>query len=185
MEHNTAFSGDNVSLRQETQSKSAADEPLPNTVLQRPTSPTLKGSSDLGNSPDRNPGIGQAVIEEVSNIPVENSHSGSLSMHQSSGTNGSKPSLNKRGAIFRAWREELISLLVGLIVLVATIVILSQFNDERQPSWPYVINLNTLIALLSTVFRSMLLVVAEGSMNFHPKGRALDTKETRLTRMVQ
>lgn len=60
------------------------------------------------------------------------------------------------------WTWEIISLFltIGLIVAVATI--LSHFDGRPLPDWPFGINLNTLIALLSTILRTLMLVaVAE------------------------
>ncbi|KAF4334284.1 hypothetical protein FBEOM_11869 [Fusarium beomiforme] len=67
----------------------------------------------------------------------------------------------KHGPI-RSWLWETLSLLFALGLLIATIVIPAQNNNQVLKPWPYDISLNTLIAILSTFMRaSMLLVVAE------------------------
>ncbi|OTB01112.1 hypothetical protein M426DRAFT_266618 [Hypoxylon sp. CI-4A] len=64
--------------------------------------------------------------------------------------------------VFRSWHWEIWSLLVALGLMVVTYCILSWYNGQRVPEWSFSINLNTLIALISTIIRAMMLVsVAE------------------------
>ena len=58
----------------------------------------------------------------------------------------------------RPWSWEILSLAFASGILVAIIIILCHFNGQEIPQWPLRINLNTIIALLSTVFRASTLV---------------------------
>ncbi|KAL7629752.1 hypothetical protein AAE478_001275 [Parahypoxylon ruwenzoriense] len=70
--------------------------------------------------------------------------------------------LGRRHHVFRFWPWELGSVFVAFSLVVATYAILLHFNGQRVPEWPFSINLNTLIALISTIMRSAMLVgVAE------------------------
>ena len=70
-----------------------------------------------------------------------------------------KPHQNR---VLRFWRWEMLSLFVSIGLMAAIIAILMHFNGQKLPEWPFSINLNTLIAILSAIFRAtMLMVVAE------------------------
>ncbi|KAI2776395.1 hypothetical protein F4815DRAFT_484627 [Daldinia loculata] len=64
--------------------------------------------------------------------------------------------------VFRFWPWEIGSIFVAIGSIAATYSILSHFDGHEVPEWPFSINLNTLIALISTVMRAAMLVgVAE------------------------
>ncbi|KAI4867977.1 hypothetical protein F4820DRAFT_411924 [Hypoxylon rubiginosum] len=64
--------------------------------------------------------------------------------------------------VFRFWPWEIGSVLVAFGTIAATYSILSHFDGQQVPEWPFSINLNTLIALISTIMRAAMLVgVAE------------------------
>ncbi|KAI1775735.1 hypothetical protein F4818DRAFT_414800 [Hypoxylon cercidicola] len=68
----------------------------------------------------------------------------------------------RRHHVFRFWPWEIGSVLVASGTIVATYAILSRFDGQQVPEWPFSINLNTLIALISTIMRAAMLVgVAE------------------------
>ncbi|OTA63214.1 hypothetical protein K449DRAFT_433322 [Hypoxylon sp. EC38] len=68
----------------------------------------------------------------------------------------------RRHHVFRFWPWELSSLLVAFGLIAATYSVLSHFNGQQVPEWPFSINLNTLVALISTIMRAaMLVAVAE------------------------
>jgi hypothetical protein len=66
---------------------------------------------------------------------------------------------------FWQWILEILSL-VGALLLLCTIVgLLVGYHDNKQPVWKYSISLNSLVALLSTLFKAlMMIVVAEGTL---------------------
>lgn len=60
------------------------------------------------------------------------------------------------------WTWEIISLFLTIGLIVAIVAILSHFEGRPLPDWPFGINLSTLVALLSTILRTLMLVaVAE------------------------
>lgn len=89
--------------------------------------------------------------------------SGKNDVYQEGMLHGSRPVQQRaRHHVFRFWTWELLSLFVALGLMAATIAILAHFEGQKVPEWPFSINLNTLIALLSTILRAaMLVAVAE------------------------
>ncbi|KAF2133089.1 hypothetical protein P153DRAFT_271492, partial [Dothidotthia symphoricarpi CBS 119687] len=64
-----------------------------------------------------------------------------------------------------AWWSEILSLLLSMGALVAIIITLVMFNGKEQPAWKYSINLNTLIAILSTFLRVCMLFGVEETIS--------------------
>ena len=63
----------------------------------------------------------------------------------------------------RQWLFEILSVIGALLVLCAIVGLLVGYHDNKQPVWKYSINLNSLVALLSTLFKALMMVaVAEG-----------------------
>lgn len=68
----------------------------------------------------------------------------------------------RRSSALTFWTWEIISLLLTIGLIVAIVVILSHFEGRPLPDWPFGINLSTLLAMLSTILRTLMLVaVAE------------------------
>ncbi|KAH6660957.1 hypothetical protein BKA67DRAFT_510103 [Truncatella angustata] len=64
--------------------------------------------------------------------------------------------------VLRFWTWEILSLIVAIGLMAATVGILAHYQGQQVPDWPLSINLNTLVALLSTILRAaMLVAVAE------------------------
>ncbi|XXH00567.1 hypothetical protein Hte_006915 [Hypoxylon texense] len=61
--------------------------------------------------------------------------------------------------IFRAWVWEILSIWFAIGLLSAIAALLISFNGHLPPDWGANINLNAVLALLSTVFRAMLVIV--------------------------
>lgn len=73
-----------------------------------------------------------------------------------------KQQRNRRSAPVKFWTWEIISLFLAIGLIVAIVAILSHFEGRPLPDWPFGINLSTLVALLSTILRTLMLVaVAE------------------------
>lgn len=64
-------------------------------------------------------------------------------------------------ALLAAWWMEATSVAAATAALIAIVVTLVQYNNKEQPTWKGAINLNTLIAILSTLMRACMVVVAE------------------------
>lgn len=70
--------------------------------------------------------------------------------------------ITERHAAFKNWILEVCSVVLAIVLIAAIISILAHFNGQTVPDWPLSINLNTLIALLATLSRALiLLTVAE------------------------
>lgn len=68
----------------------------------------------------------------------------------------------ERHPVFKNWILEVCSVMLAIGLTAAIISILAHFNGQTVPDWPLSINLNTVIALLATLSRALiLLTVAE------------------------
>jgi branched-subunit amino acid transport protein len=78
----------------------------------------------------------------------------------------------------RQWLFEILSVVGALLLLCAIVGLLVGYHDTKQPVWKYSINLNSLVALLSTLFKALMMVaVAEGMavpFPLSPSGHVLD-----------
>ncbi|KAK7216203.1 hypothetical protein V2G26_004206 [Clonostachys chloroleuca] len=69
---------------------------------------------------------------------------------------------NWRGHV-RAWAPELIWTLLSIMVFIALVVTLRQYDERPVPEWSFGLTLNTVVAFLSTICRSMTVVpIGEG-----------------------
>ncbi|UPX19125.1 uncharacterized protein EKO05_0009397 [Ascochyta rabiei] len=64
-----------------------------------------------------------------------------------------------RYSIFRAWEFELVTILLALGLVVAITVLLATHEGLPAPDWGEHLNLNALLALLSTILRAALVVI--------------------------
>ncbi|TID14532.1 hypothetical protein E2P81_ATG08484 [Venturia nashicola] len=65
------------------------------------------------------------------------------------------------GRLASAWWQEIVSFLFAAACFVAIAIILAKYNGQEQPDWKYSLNLSTLVAILSTLLRTSLVVVVE------------------------
>jgi hypothetical protein len=66
-------------------------------------------------------------------------------------------------SVIAAWKWELTGLLVAYLVMGAVVAVLLWYDGKEQPSWPFRINLNSLVAILTAVLRAMAIIsVGEG-----------------------
>jgi len=66
----------------------------------------------------------------------------------------------KRRRTFWSWTWELLSLLLCIGLIAAIFVVLAAYNGQRVPDWGLSINLSTLVALLATILRASLVMIA-------------------------
>ncbi|KAI1740088.1 hypothetical protein F4680DRAFT_419640 [Xylaria scruposa] len=59
------------------------------------------------------------------------------------------------------WRWETIFFLISVSLSAATVAVLAKYDGEIQPKWPYNITLSAFTALLTTIIRSLLLIILE------------------------
>jgi hypothetical protein len=62
------------------------------------------------------------------------------------------------------WWLKILFLSLAVAACAAIAVTLSKFNTQEQQAWEYSINLNTLVAILSTLLRASMVVVVEEGM---------------------
>lgn len=81
----------------------------------------------------------------------------------------SKGSISERSpgtkAFLKSWVLEFIFLVLGILCFTAIATILLSMRGQKQPHWPYTLNLSTLIAILATMLRSLLMEVVEQGTN--------------------
>lgn len=86
----------------------------------------------------------------------------SLSGFTPVGTRQPQQPRRRRSSALQFWTWEIISLFLTIGLIVAIVVILRHFEGHPLPDWRFGINLSTLVALLSTILRTLMLVaVAE------------------------
>ncbi|KAH8659901.1 hypothetical protein BX600DRAFT_522550 [Xylariales sp. PMI_506] len=64
-----------------------------------------------------------------------------------------------RRPVLRIWTLELLSVVFAIAILVAVFAVLAHFNGQQIPQWPLSINLNTIVSILSIMFRTAILFV--------------------------
>jgi hypothetical protein len=73
----------------------------------------------------------------------------------------SKDGSSHDAKLLAAWWTEVAALAGATAALIAIVTTLARYNNKEQPNWKGAINLNTLIAILSTLMRACMVVVAE------------------------
>ena len=68
---------------------------------------------------------------------------------------------NNRLSLLTTWWTETASLVIATAAFIAIIVTMVEYNGKEQPAWKYAINLNILIAILSTLLRACMVIVTE------------------------
>ncbi|KAK4451188.1 hypothetical protein QBC34DRAFT_348174 [Podospora aff. communis PSN243] len=72
----------------------------------------------------------------------------------------SKPPASQRKRPFWSWTWEMVSVLLCIGLIGAIFAILATYNGQRVPDWGLSINLSTLMALLATILRASLVMIA-------------------------
>jgi hypothetical protein len=81
-----------------------------------------------------------------------------ISPKEESLTHAKYPS-SQRYRIFWYWKWELAALGLAVGLLAAITALLMSFNGQRVPDWGYSINLSTLLALLATILRAIIVMI--------------------------
>lgn len=102
------------------------------------------------------PSEGQSLIESSTVVEEDNNQQAKVNDEEylDSSHKGPGPS------VLRSWWLEGLAIAISLLLLAAIVVVLFRFDGKEQPDWPYWINLNTIVATLSTILRAQLLLVA-------------------------
>lgn len=87
-------------------------------------------------------------------------------------TKGSQDSAEKRVSshkaarhqpYFREWKWEILSVVVSFGLVIGILVTLAKYNGNEQPVWPYNININSLVSVLTALITAQLGVITSGS----------------------
>lgn len=73
-----------------------------------------------------------------------------------------------RTTAIKPWAFEVVVLVLALGAFAAIVVVLWIYNGEESPAWQYSINLNSLVAILSTVLRAALMVPVAECTSLYP-----------------
>jgi hypothetical protein len=104
------------------------------------------------------------AVDHVGTLEAQEDHA-FLSEASHTGTSVTPIARNKikrkSPALLKTWWFELASLTVAMAALIAIAITLAEYNNKEQPTWKFSLNLNTLIAILATLLRACMVVVAE------------------------
>lgn len=79
------------------------------------------------------------------------------------GSSSRNPTSRSSKRLWLGFSPDIARILASLAILISITVVLVKYNGRPEPSWKFSINMNSLIALLTSIFRaSMLTVVSEG-----------------------
>lgn len=114
-------------------------------------------------------------LGELSNPAESQDGNGRLEVVNSNTSN--KPHDGK-STLLASWVPEILCLCAAVLSLIATLLLLVEFNGREQPEWPYAstLNLGALLALLATVTRSMLGQVLESGAYMDSSGETGNTQ---------
>lgn len=174
-----------------TNSQDAGDEQsnIPMNSLRTPHTSIGQPSDQLGyvSSDNNDDGVSALTADEVSTATLHESerlnNSAQAQTHRSASQNnlvsnsikGTQDSAQKRVVSYRAahhhpyfreWKWEIVSIVVSFGLVVAILVTLAKYNGNEQPVWPYNININSLVSVLTALITAQLGVITSGSESF-------------------
>lgn len=65
---------------------------------------------------------------------------------------------------FQDWKWEILSLMTSLALLLGVFIMLMRYNRGELPEWPYNININSLVSIITTIIIAQLGFVLAQSM---------------------
>ena len=69
-------------------------------------------------------------------------------------------------SIIKEWTPEIAMLAFSILLFTAIIILLWQYDNHPMPSWSFHLNMNSVVAILSTILRSCLfMIIAQGLFN--------------------
>ncbi|KAK8037209.1 hypothetical protein PG991_000555 [Apiospora marii] len=133
-------------------------EPIPTIQHTQPTSlnePPSSTSSGSAQSEQRN-----SQDQETTSIENGNTHATAQLKSEARCTRSHRLKatctslLDPTGSF---WSYETVSFLIALSAFVAIVVILASYNGRRRPNWPALININSLLSVLTAILKAALL----------------------------
>lgn len=77
-----------------------------------------------------------------------------------------KPQSAFRGMML-LWKWECSALVVSLVIFIASIVILREYENKALSQWKAPISINTVIAIITTIFKGSLLIPISNGIHIH------------------
>jgi Protein of unknown function (DUF3176) len=73
---------------------------------------------------------------------------------------------SKTKLILKGWWLEIVMLTLSILLFIAIVIILQKYDKRPMPSWSFNLNVNSLVAFLSTFLRSSLfMILGQGLLN--------------------
>jgi Protein of unknown function (DUF3176) len=63
-----------------------------------------------------------------------------------------------------AWKWEIVSVALSILVLVASVIVLEHYNGKPLPEWPNGLSLNTITSIFTTALKALLMVAVTASI---------------------
>jgi hypothetical protein len=143
-----------------TEQREVSSDPVDVNSLPSPT--TSYTSTDNGRPL---PGYHERIgIEETSGIAEPGENHPFLHENHTHATSTEQTKTKAKGntvKLLKTWWLEVVSLIIAVSALIAIVATVAKYNNKQQPAWKYAINLNTLVAILSTLMRACMVAVAE------------------------
>ena len=68
---------------------------------------------------------------------------------------------SKNKSILKEWSSEMAMLALSILLFTAIVILLRQSDNHPMPSWSFHLNVNSMVAILSTLLRSSLFMILE------------------------
>jgi hypothetical protein len=116
-----------------------------------------------GQNPNHASHEGIPVEESTARVEPGETHAFLHKDHSDTRNTGQPIAKDKRNSasVLNTWWFEFASLSAAIAALIAIVITMAEYDSKEQPEWKYSINLNTLIAVLATMLRACMVVVAE------------------------
>jgi hypothetical protein len=124
---------------------------------------SIAHASDDDENPNHALHGGTHVEESTARVEPGETHAFLSKNHSNTRTTGQPIAKDKHNSasVLTTWWFELASLAASIAALIAIVITMAEYDNKEQPQWKYSINLNTLIAVLATMLRACMVVVAE------------------------
>ena len=78
------------------------------------------------------------------------------------------PPKSKKKSILREWWSEIAMSAFSIFLFLAIVSLLGTYNNQPAPSWSFHLNVNSMVAILSTLLRSsLLMILGQGLFQYH------------------
>lgn len=125
--------------------------------------PSISHTSFENENPKYRSRKGAGVEESTARVEPGETHAFLSKDHSDTRTTGQPIAKDKHNSasVLTTWWYELASTAAAIAALIAIVITMAKYDNKEQPEWKNSINLNTLIAVLATMLRACIVVVAE------------------------